>query len=132
NVLCNAVHPTVPVRTVAELIAYAKANPGKLSYGHSGIGSGELFKSLAGTPDIVQVPYRGTGPVITDLVSGQIPMGVPGVTAQVLEFHRSEKMRVLAVTSPKRLIAAPELPTATELGLVGMNVIGSIGLLAPA
>ncbi|MGC1692104.1 MAG: tripartite tricarboxylate transporter substrate binding protein [Pseudolabrys sp.] len=135
NVLCIAVHPTVPVRTVAELIAYAKANPGKLSYGHSGIGSiqhlaGELFKSLAGTPDIVQVP--GTGPVITDLVSGQIPMGVPGVTAQVLEFHRSEKMRVLAVTSPKRLIAAPELPTATELGLVGMNVIGSIGLLAPA
>jgi tripartite-type tricarboxylate transporter receptor subunit TctC len=137
NVLCIAVHPTVPVRTVAELIAYAKANPGKLSYGHSGIGSiqhlaGELFKSLAGTPDIVQVPYRGTGPVITDLVSGQIPMGVPGVTAQVLEFHRSEKMRVLAVTSPKRLIAAPELPTATELGLVGMNVIGSIRLLAPA
>ena len=96
----------MPVRTVAELIAYAKANPGKLSYGHSGIGSiqhlaGELFKSLAGTPDIVQVPYRGTGPVITDLVSGQIPMGVPGVTAQVLEFHRSGKMRVLAVTSPK-------------------------------
>jgi tripartite-type tricarboxylate transporter receptor subunit TctC len=137
NVLCIAVHPTVPVRTVAELIAYAKANPGKLSYGHSGIGSiqhlaGELFKSLAGTPDIVQVPYRGTGPVITDLVSGQIPMGVPGVTAQVLEFHRSERMRVLAVTSPKRLIAAPEIPTATELGLVGMNVIGSIGLLAPA
>ena len=137
NVLCIAVHPAVPVRTVAELIAYAKANPGKLSYGHSGIGSiqhlaGELFKSLAGTPDIVQVPYRGTGPVITDLVSGQIPMGVPGVTAQVLEFHRSEKMRVLAVTSPKRLIAAPELPTATELGLVGMNVIGSIGLFAPA
>src|SRR6476661_6441733 len=137
NVLCIAVHPTVPVRTVAELIAYAKANPGKLSYGHSGIGSiqhlaGELFKSLAGTPDIVPVPYRGTGPVITDLVSGQIPMGVPRVTAQVLEFDRSEKIRVLAVTSPKRLIAAPELPTATELGLVGMNVIGSIGLLAPA
>ena len=137
NVLCIAVHPKVPVRTVAELIAYAKANPGKLSYGHSGIGSiqhltGELFKSLAGTPDIVQVPYRGTGPVIADLVSGQIPMGVPGVTVQVLEFHRSEKMRVLAVTSPKRLIAAPEIPTATELGLVGMNVIGSIGLLAPA
>ena len=112
NVLCIAVHPTVPVRTVAELIAYAKANPGKLSYGRSGIGSiqhlaGELFKSLAGTPDIVQVPYRGTGPVITDLVSGQIPMGVPGVTAQVLEFHRSGKMRVLAVTSPERLTRRP-------------------------
>jgi tripartite-type tricarboxylate transporter receptor subunit TctC len=137
NVLCIAVHPTVPAQTLTELIAYAKANPGKLSYGHSGVGSiqhltGELFKSLAGTPEIVQVPYRGTGPVIADLVSGQIPMGVPGVTGQVLEFHRSGKMRVLAVTSPTRLSAAPELPTAAELGFPGMTVRGSIGLLAPA
>ena len=137
NVLCIAVHPSVPVQTLKELIAYAKANPGKLSYGHSGVGSiqhlaGELFKSLAGTPDIVQVPYRGTGPVITDLVGGQVPMGVPGVTGQVIEFHRSGKMRVLAVTSPTRLVAAPELPTAAELGFPGMTVTGSIGLLAPA
>jgi tripartite-type tricarboxylate transporter receptor subunit TctC len=137
NVLCIAVHPSVPVQTLKELIAYAKANPGKLSYGHSGVGSiqhlaGELFKSLAGTPEIVQVPYRGTGPVITDLIGGQIPMGVPGVTGQVLEFHRSGKMRVLAVTSPTRLSAAPEIPTAAELGFPGMTVTGSIGLLAPA
>jgi tripartite-type tricarboxylate transporter receptor subunit TctC len=137
NVLCIAVHPAVPAQSLKEFIAYAKANPGKLSYGHSGVGSiqhlaGELFKSLAGTPDIVQVPYRGTGPLITDLVSGQVPMGVPGVTGQVLEFHRSGKMRVLAVTSPMRLTAAPELPTAAELGLPGMIVRGSIGLLAPA
>ncbi len=137
NVLCVAVHPSVPVQTLTELIAYAKANPGKLSYGHSGIGSiqhlaGELFKSLAGTPDIVQVPYRGTGPLIIDLVSGQVPMGLPGVTGQVIEFHRSGKMRVLAVTGPARLIAAPELPTAVELGLPDMIVTGSIGLLAPA
>jgi tripartite-type tricarboxylate transporter receptor subunit TctC len=137
NALCIAVHPTLPAQTLNELIAYAKANPGKLSYGHSGVGSiqhlaGELFKSLAGTPEIVQVPYRGTGPVITDLVSGQIPIGVPGVTRQVLEFHRSGKMRVLAVTSPTRLIAAPELPTAVELGFPGMTVTGSIGLVAPA
>jgi tripartite-type tricarboxylate transporter receptor subunit TctC len=135
NVLCIAVHPAVPAQTLKEFIAYAKANPGKLS--HSGVGSiqhlaGELFKSLTGTPDIVQVPYRGTGPLIIDLVSGQVPMGVPGVTGQVLEFHRSGKMRVLAVTSPMRLTAAPELPTATELGLPGMIVRGSIGLLAPA
>src|SRR5258706_4342202 len=71
NALCIAVHPTVPARSLKELIAYAKANPGALSYGHSGVGSiqhlaGELFKSLAGTPGMVQVPYRGTGPVITD------------------------------------------------------------------
>jgi tripartite-type tricarboxylate transporter receptor subunit TctC len=80
----------------------------------------------------VQVPYRGTGPLITDLVGGQIPMGTPGVTGQVIEFHRSGKMRVLAVTSPARLNAAPELPTAAELGFLGMTVMGSIGLLAPA
>ena len=137
NALCIAVHPAVPAQSLKELIAYAKANPGKLSYGHSGVGSiqhlmGELFKSLAGTPDVVQVPYRGTGPLITDLVSGQVPMGTPGVTGQVIEFHRSGKMRVLAVTSPARLDAAPELPTATELGFAGMTVMGSIGLLAPA
>jgi tripartite-type tricarboxylate transporter receptor subunit TctC len=137
NVLCIAVHPTVPARTLKELIAYAKANPGKVSYGHSGTGSiqhltGELFKSLAGTPDIVHVPYRGTGPVIADLVSGQVPMGVPGVTGQVIEFHRTGKMRVLAVTGSARLAAAPELPTAAELGFPGMIVTGSIGLAAPA
>ncbi len=137
NVLCIAVHPSVPVRTLEELIAYAKANPGKLSYGHAGVGSiqhltGELFKSLAGTPGIVDVPYRGTGPLVTDLIGGQVPMGTPGVTGQVLEFHRSGKLRILVVTSPSRLIAAPELPTAAELGFPGMTVRGSIGLLAPA
>src|SRR3954454_11079975 len=116
NVLCIAVHPAVPAQTLKEFIAYAKANPGKLSYGHSGVGSiqhltGELFKSLTGTPDIVQVPYRGTGPVITDLLGGQIPMGMPGLTSQLIEFHRSWKLRVLAVTSAARVAAAPELPT---------------------
>jgi tripartite-type tricarboxylate transporter receptor subunit TctC len=132
-----AVHPEVPVQSLKDLAAYAKANPGKLSYGHAGVGTiqhltGELFKSVAGTPDIVQVPYRGTGPAIADLVAGQIPMGIVGVTGQVLELHRAGKMRVLAVTSPKRLTAAPELPTAGELGFPGMTVTGSIGLLAPA
>jgi tripartite-type tricarboxylate transporter receptor subunit TctC len=137
NFLCIAVHPAVPVHTMSELITYAKANPGKLSYGHAGVGSiqhltGELFKSLAGTPEIVQVPYRGTGPLITDLIGGHIPMGVPGVTGQVIDLHRSGNMRVLAVTSARRLNAAPELPTAAELGFPGMTVTGSIGLLAPA
>src|SRR6266567_1132192 len=94
--------------------------------------SSELFKSLAETPEIVHVPYRGTGPLITDLVGGQVPMGMPGVTGQVIEFHRSGKIRVLAVTSAARLVAAPELPTAAELGFPGMTVRGSIGLLAPA
>ena len=131
-----AIHPAVPVQSLKDLIAYAKANPGKLSYGHAGVGTiqhltGELFKSLTGTSDIVQVPYRGTGPAIADLVAGQIPLGILGVTGQVLELHRSDKLRVLAVTSPTRLTAAPELPTAGELGFPGMTVTGSIGLLAP-
>jgi len=137
NSLCIAAHPALPVHSLNELIAYAKANPGKLSYGHAGVGSiqhltGELFKSLAGIPDIVQVPYRGTGPLVTDLVSGQVPIGTPGVTGQLLEFHRAGKMRILAVTSPTRLIAAPDLPTAAELGFPRMTIMGSIGLLAPA
>ncbi len=132
-----AAHPAVPIQTLKEFIAYAKANPGKLSYGHAGVGTiqhltGELFKSLAGTPEMVQVPYRGTGPVITDLIGGQVPIGIVGVTGQVLELHRSGKMRVLAVTGPTRLTAAPELPTAAELGFPGITVTGSIGLLAPA
>ena len=132
-----AVHPALPVQNLKELIAYAKANRGKLSYGHAGVGTiqhltGELFKSLAGTPEIVQVPYRGTGPAIADLIGGQVPIGIVGVTRQVIEFHRSGKMRVLAVTSPNRLMAAPEVPTAAELGFSGMTVTGSIGLLAPA
>jgi tripartite-type tricarboxylate transporter receptor subunit TctC len=137
NVLCIAVHPSLPVRSLKELIAFAKANPGKLSYGHAGLGSiqhltGELFKSLTGTGDIVQVPYRGTGPVVTELIGGQVAMGVPGVTRQVIELHRSGRMRVLAVTSPTRLPAAPDIPTATELGFPSLTVRGSIGLLAPA
>jgi tripartite-type tricarboxylate transporter receptor subunit TctC len=132
-----AVHPAVPVQSLKDLVAYAKANPGKVSYGHAGVGTiqhltGELFKSLTETPDIIQVPYRGTGPAIADLVSGQVPMGIVGVTGQVLELHRSGKMRVLAVTGSKRLVAAPELPTSSELSFPGLTVIGSIGLLAPA
>jgi tripartite-type tricarboxylate transporter receptor subunit TctC len=132
-----SVHPSVPARTLKEFIAYAKADPGKLSYGHSGVGTinhlvGELFKSLAGTPEIVPVPYRGAGPVIADLISGQIPMGSIGVSAQVLELQRSGKLRILAVTSATRLAAAPDLPTAAEAGLPGLIATGAIGLLAPA
>ena len=137
NILCIAVHPSVPASSLKELIAYAKANPGKLSYGHAGLGSiqhltGELFKSLTGTPAIVQVPYRGTGPVVTDLIGGQIPMGIPGVTRQVLDLHRSGRLRILAVTSSNRLITAPDLPTGAESGFPELTVRGSIGLLAPA
>jgi tripartite-type tricarboxylate transporter receptor subunit TctC len=137
NFLGIAVNPSIPAKSLNDLVAYAKANPGKLSYGHAGVGStnhltGELFKSLAGTPDIVQLPYRGAGPAIADLISGQIPVGVVAVTGQVIELHRSGKLRVLAVTSSKRLAGAPEMPTAAESGFPGLVVPASLGLLAPA
>jgi tripartite-type tricarboxylate transporter receptor subunit TctC len=132
-----AVHPSVPARTLKEFIDYAKANPGKLSYGHAGVGSlnhltGEMLKSLTQTPTIVHVPYRGSGPATADALSGQVQMVTPAVTAPLLEYHRTDKLRILAVTSPKRLIAAPDIPTAVEAGVPNMISEQSIGLLAPA
>src|SRR5690349_611885 len=132
-----AIHPAVPARTLREFIDYAKANPGKLSYGHAGVGSlnhltGELFKSLAGTPDLVHVPYRGSGPATADTISGQVAMVTPAVTGPLLEFNRTGKLRILAVTSPTRLIAAPDIPTAVEAGLPGMISQQLIGLFAPS
>jgi tripartite-type tricarboxylate transporter receptor subunit TctC len=132
-----AINPAVPARTLKEFIGYAKANPGKLSYGHAGVGSlnhltGELLKSVTGTPDIVQVPYRGSGPATADAISGQVTMVIPGVTGQLLELHRTGKLRILAVTGPARLIAAPEIPTAVEAGFPAMISQQLIGLLAPA
>jgi tripartite-type tricarboxylate transporter receptor subunit TctC len=132
-----AINPAVPARTLREFIDYAKANPGKLSYGHAGVGSlnhltGELLKSLAGTPDIVHVPYRGSGPATADTISGQVAMVTPAVTGPLLEFNRTGKLRILAVTSPARLIAAPDIPTAVEAGLPGMISQQSIGLFAPS
>jgi tripartite-type tricarboxylate transporter receptor subunit TctC len=132
-----AINPSVPARTLQELIDYAKANPGKLSYGHAGVGSlnhltGEMFKSLAGLPDLMHAPYRGSGPATTDTISGQVKMVTPAVTGALLEYHRTGKLRILAVTGTARLIAAPEIPTAVEAGLPGMVSQQSIGLFAPA
>ncbi len=100
-----AIHPSVPAQNLKELIAYIKANPGKLSYGSSGAGtlnhlSGELLKSHAGITDLPHVPYRGAGPALADVIGGQIPMIIPAMTGQVLEFHRTGKLRLLATTSP--------------------------------
>ena len=110
--LAIAVHPSVPAKSLDELVKYTKGNPGKISYGHVGIGStnhltGELFKSVAGIPEVVQIPYRGAGPVITDLIGGQIPMGVMAVTPQSLGLHKSGALRILAITSTRPLLAAP-------------------------
>ncbi|HKA80907.1 MAG TPA: tripartite tricarboxylate transporter substrate binding protein [Xanthobacteraceae bacterium] len=131
------VHASVPVKNLKELIAYAKANPGKLSYGSAGIGtmsnlSGELFKQLTGLNDVVHIPYKGAGPGITDLVSGHIPMMTPNVTGQVLELHRAGKIRILAVNGAQRLSAAPDIPTAIEEGVPNMIGLLFLGLFAPA
>jgi tripartite-type tricarboxylate transporter receptor subunit TctC len=132
-----AVHPSLPVRSARELADYARANPGKLSYGSAGVGSvnhltAELLKSLTGTADIVHVPYRGAGPALQDLISGQIPFAVPSMNGQVLELHRTGKLRIVAVTSPERLPGAPEIPTAVEGGIPGMVSQNLVGLWAPA
>ena len=137
SALTLAVNPALPVHTLKELIAYAKANPGKMIYGSAGPGTmthlaGELFKSLAGTPDIVHVPYKGSGASLTDAISGELPLVVANVTGQVLELNKSGKLRMIAVTSPQRLVADPAIPTAIELGLPGMISVNFTGLFAPA
>ena len=114
-----------------------KTIPASSPMDSAGVGSmnqltGELFKSLTGTTDIVHVPYKGAGPAITDLISGQIPIATPNVTAQILELHHAGKVRILAVTTPRRLAGAPDIPTAVEQGLPGMIAQNFIGLFAPA
>ena len=101
---CIVVHESVPARTLAELIAYAKANPGKLSYGSAGAGTltnlaGELFKQLIGAPDIVHIPYKGAAPGVADLASGHIPMMTPNLGGPLLGFHRTGKVRILAINA---------------------------------
>ena len=130
------VHPSVPARTLKQLIGYARANPGKLSYGSAGAGTithlaGEMFKQRAGGLDIVHVPYKGVGLATADLLGGYIPMMTPNVTAQLLNLHRTGKVRILAVNAPARLKAAPEIPAAIEV-LPDMIAQLFIGLFAPA
>jgi len=130
-----AVNSAEPFTSVADLVAYAKANPGRLTYGSAGAGSiihlaGEFFKRTAAV-ELVHVPYKGAAPAITDLVGGQIRMMfAPAVNA--LPLAASGKLRALAVTSAKRSRLAPDLPTVAESGLPGFEVTGWYGLAAPA
>ena len=137
SALALAVHPSVPAQNLKEFVAYAKIHAGKLSYAHAGIGAtshliGEMFKLQAGLPELVQVPYRGAGPAIADLISGQVAMAVVAVTGQSLGFHRYGQLRILAVTSPKHLVAASELPRVADAGFPGLTNQNTIGPLAPA
>ena len=129
-----AVHASLPVASLQELVAYAKANPGKLSFAHSGTGSGqhmsgELLKKMAGI-DIVHVPYKGGGPAVQDLVAGQVPMGVLGSTP-LIPHHRSGRIRIVAFTSKERFAPMPEIPTLHESGLAGFDTTQWLGILAP-
>ncbi len=139
-VLCKlspviAVNASLPVASVQELIALAKAKPGSLSYGSFGSGtyahiSMEQFKKLAGV-DILHVPYKGSTPAMTDVLSGQI--GVILVNLSVVEPHeKAGKVRILAAATPKRLALRPDLPTVTETALPGFETGTWFGLLGPA
>jgi tripartite-type tricarboxylate transporter receptor subunit TctC len=132
NVL--AVPTEVPVKTVAELVALARANPGKLSYGHAGVGTSqhlgaELFKYMAHL-EIAPVPYRGSTAMMPDLLAGRITMSFANIV-NVLPLAREGKLRPLAITSIKRSPLASDLPTMAESGFPGFEAVPWFGLLAP-
>lgn len=127
-------HPSQPA-TLAEVVAAAKAKPGALAYGHGGNGSamhlsGELLKMMAGV-NLVAVPYKGSGPVAADVLGGQVPLGVVDVPSAIANV-RAGKLRALAVTTARRIQAAPEVPTVAEAGIAGYEAIGWFGAVAPA
>ena len=129
------VHPTLPVSNVKELIAYARAKPGALSYGSSGNGgiqhlATEMFKSMANV-DIVHVPYKGTAPALNDLMAGQIQLSMLSIVATLSQV-RAGKLKGLAVSSSSRSDAAPEIPTVAESGVPGYSFYGWYCMLAPA
>jgi tripartite-type tricarboxylate transporter receptor subunit TctC len=133
NVL--AVPPALPVKSVEDLVALAKASPGKLSYGHAGVGTSqhlaaELFKHMAHL-EIASVPYRGTTALMPDLLAGRIAMSFANIV-NVVPLARQGKLRALAITSIKRSALAPELPTMAESGYPGFEAVPWFGLVAPA
>jgi tripartite-type tricarboxylate transporter receptor subunit TctC len=128
------INPAIPARTLAEFIAYAKANPG-MAYGSAGNGSpqhlgAEMLKSAAGI-DIRHVPYRGSVPAMLDVMAGHIPMMVVDLQP-ALQQIREGKVRVLGVTTPQRVAAAPDIPTLAEGGLAGFELVAWQGVVAPA
>jgi tripartite-type tricarboxylate transporter receptor subunit TctC len=128
------IRPSLPVNNLGELIAYAKANPGKLNYGSSGIGTPlmtiELLKALAGI-DMKNIPYKGDAPAINDLLGGQIDMYASTVNGLV-EHVRTGRLRALGVTSTKRAASIPNIPTIAEAGVPGYELTSWYGILAPA
>ena len=133
--LVVVVNPSVPAKSIKELIALAKASPGKLNFGSSGTGgsnhlAGELFNAMAGVK-MVHIPYKGNAPALTDLVGGHVDVVFNGLTS-ALALIRGNKLRALAVTSRARSPVLPELPTVSETGLKGFEAVAWNGLSAPA
>jgi len=129
-----SVHPSLPVTSIPALVKLAKAQPGKLSFGSAGTGTGvhltgELFKSVARV-DITHVPYKGGGPALTDLIAGQIPMGVQNIST-VVPYVRGGKIRALGLTSLERSPALPDLPTVAAQGYPGFEAKEWYGFVAP-
>ena len=129
-----ALHPAVPIKSISELIAFAKAKPGALNYGSSGTGgiahlSGELFDLLAGTR-MTHIAYKGTGPALNDLLGGQIQL-IFGSAPSTIPLVRANRLRALAVTTTKRSSALPDLPTVAEAGVPGYEVVLWYGVLGP-
>ncbi len=134
-VLIIVVHPSVPAKTLSELVAYSKTNPGGVSYGSAGTGStphlaGELLKARTGA-NFVHVPYKGGGQSMTDLVGGSLPMLYTAV-AGAYPFVQKGQIRPIAVSSAQRLASLPEVPTVAESGVPGFESSSWIGILAPA
>lgn len=130
-----SVHPSVPVNTLAELVALAKSKPGQLSYASSGNGTsthlaGEMFKQAAGIY-VTHIPYRGSSPAVADVIAGQVPVLVDSVASSTAQV-RAGKLKALATTSPRRLAVLPDLPTVAESGYPGFQSTAWVGLLAPA
>ena len=135
NTLVAVTNAQVPANTLAEFIAWARRNPGKVSYASGGSGAithlaGEMLKSQAGI-DMLHVPYKGSAPAVTDLIGGQVHLLID-VAAVSQQHVKSGKLKALAVTSAKRNAAFPELPTFDEAGLPGYEAIGWQGILVPA
>ena len=133
NVL--AVHPSLPVKTLKEVIAIAKAKPGQLNYSSAGIGSTthmamELLKSMAGV-DITHIPYKGAAPAVMDCVAGHVTM-MFGPMPVVSPHAKSGRLRLIAVSTRKRSSAIPEVPTVAEAGVAGFESTNAVGVLAPA
>ncbi|MBO1016897.1 tripartite tricarboxylate transporter substrate binding protein [Achromobacter sp. SD115] len=133
--LVAVVNPKLPIKSLAELVSYAKANPGKLNFASSGAGAPqrmamELFKQIAGVK-IEHVAYRGSGPAMTDLVGGQVETMTETVPAAI-SFIKSGQLRPLAVLTPQRVSMLPDIPTAEEQGFSGFNVSSLFGVMAPA